>query len=121
MSVHIKKEEKYALVSVDVEKLDGTQSPELKSQFVLLNNEGQRNIILDFSKVKYSDSSGLSAILVAKRLCENLGGVFVIFGVQDYVAKLITISQLDSILNVTPTLKEAEELVYMEEIQGNIN
>ncbi len=121
MSIQSTKKEKYTLVTVDIEKLDGTKSPELKSQFVLLNNEGNKNIILDFSTVKYSDSSGLSAILVAKRLCENLGGTFVIFGLQEYVSKLITISQLDSILNITPTLKEAEELVYMEEIQGNLN
>lgn len=121
MSFTTTKEEKYALVKVDLEKLDGTRSPELKSQFVLLNNEGFKNIVLDFSNVKYSDSSGLSAILVAKRLCENANGVFVIYGIQPSVMKLITISQLDSILNITPTFEEARDLVFMEEISGDIS
>ncbi len=120
MSISTTKHEKYALVKVDLEKLDGTKSPDLKSQFVLLSNEGVKNIVLDLSMVKYSDSSGLSAILVANRLCKNAQGTFVLFGVQPSVMKLITISQLDSILNITNTQSEAEDLVFMNEVSSNL-
>lgn len=121
MNFTVNTHEKYTSVKVELEKVDGTQSPELKSLFVQLNNEGVRNIILDISNVKYSDSSGLSAILVANRLCKSASGSFVLCGVQSTVMKLITISQLDSILNITPTFSEAEDLIFMNELSNNIN
>ncbi len=114
------KSDKYASVKVNLEKLDGTKSPELKTEFVQLSNDGVKNIILDLSLVKYSDSSGLSAILVANRLCKNASGTFVLCAVQPSVMKLITISQLDSILSITNTFSEAEDLVFMDEISNNL-
>jgi anti-anti-sigma factor len=77
----------------------------------VLNAEGVKNIIINMQDTKYCDSSGLSAILVANRLCKNSGGMFVLTNIQDPIKKLIAISQLDSILNITPSVKEAEELL----------
>ena len=65
---------------------------------------------------RYCDSSGLSAILVGNRLCKNSNGTFVICHLNDMVSKLIQISQLESILNITPTQKEAVDFVMMEEV-----
>jgi anti-anti-sigma factor len=93
--------------------LDNTISPLLKSQLVVLNAEGVKNIIINMQDTKYCDSSGLSAILVANRLCKNSGGIFVLSNIQEPIKKLIAISQLDSILNITSTMKEAEELLSM--------
>ena len=73
MKYSVDKKEKYTLLSLDEEKLDTLIAPDLKSEFVSLNTEGVVNVILDLSKVKYVDSSGLSSILVANRLCENSG------------------------------------------------
>ena len=121
MSLAVEKKEKYTLVTIDVEKFDGTVSPDTKSRLVTVNREGEKNIIIDLSKVKYCDSSGLSAVLVGNRLCRDASGTFVICGLQPTVMKLITISQLDSILNITNTLSEAEYFLFMTEIENNIN
>jgi anti-sigma B factor antagonist len=107
----VEKNEKYALVVVNAEKLDSSVSPNLKSQLVVLNAEGFKNIIIDMAATRYCDSSGLSAILVANRLCKNSGGMFVLSTPQENVSKLITISQLDSILNMSPTLKDARDIL----------
>ncbi|MEY3597955.1 MAG: hypothetical protein RL521_377, partial [Bacteroidota bacterium] len=68
----------------------------------------------------YIDSSGLSAILVANRLCRDANGTCVITGLQDAVKKLITLSQLESILKITPTVNEAIDFIYMEEIEREL-
>jgi anti-anti-sigma factor len=107
----VEKNAKYAGIHVKVERLDSSVSPNLKSQLVVLNAEGFRNIIIDVATIKYCDSSGLSAILVANRLCKNSGGTFILSSVQDTVKKLISISQLDSILNIVPSYKDAEEML----------
>jgi anti-sigma B factor antagonist len=95
----------------------GHVSPSLKSELVVLNSEGFKNIIIDLTDTRYCDSSGLSAILVANRLCKNSGGTFVLTGLQRSVMKLISISQLDTILNIAPTVSEAVDLLFMEEIE----
>jgi anti-anti-sigma factor len=111
MNFNITKNDKFTLLDLKVDKLDNTVSPVLKSQLVVLNAEGVKNIIINMQETKYCDSSGLSAILVANRLCKNSGGMFVLTNIQDPIKKLIAISQLDSILNITPSVKEAEELL----------
>jgi anti-sigma B factor antagonist len=121
MSFSIDKKEKHTLISISVEKLDSSLSPALKSQLVITNAEGEKNIIINMEQVKYCDSSGLSAILVANRLCKNAGGIFVLANIQEAVRKLISISQLDSILHITETVPEAEELLEHALIERNEN
>lgn len=117
----IEKKEKHTLVTVCVEKLDSRVSPSLKSELVMINSGGEKNIIIDLCECRYCDSSGLSAILIANRLCMNAKGTFVLTGLQDPVKKLITIAQLDTILNITPTLDEAVQLLFMEEVEKDVD
>lgn len=110
MSFQIEKQDKYTIIRIEAEKLDSNLAPALKSELVVLNTDGVKSIIIDLSRTRYCDSSGLSAILVANRLCKNSNGLFVLTGLQEPVKKLISISQLDTILNITNTLAEAIEL-----------
>ena len=79
-----------------------------------------RNIILDLSAVKYSDSSGLSSLLVGHRLCKNSEGSFIITGLNENITRLITISQLENVLSIVPTVEEAIDIVFMEEIEKEL-
>lgn len=107
----IDKTENYTLIKLQAEKLDSSLSPSLKSELVVLNTDGTKNIIIDLTNTRYCDSSGLSAILVANRLCKNSQGTFVLTGLQEPVKKLISISQLDTILNITTTVSEATDMM----------
>ncbi len=115
------KKEKYALISLKAEKLDSHISPSLKAELVVVNAEGYKNIILDLSETRYCDSSGLSAILVANRLCKNASGSFVLTGLQRSVSKLISISQLDTILNIVPSIEEATDYLAMEDVERSLD
>ena len=111
MNFLIEKNDKYTIIKIKAEKLDTNIAPALKSELVVLNSEGIKNLIIDVTETRYCDSSGLSAILVANRLCKNSGGMFVLTGMQEPVKKLISISQLDSILNIAPALEDAIILI----------
>lgn len=115
MEFNIEKKDGFTQIQVQVEKLDTHIAPNLKSELVLISGNGEKNIILDLSRVKYCDSSGLSAILVANRLCKNANGTFVVCGLNEAVERLITISQLDTVLNITQTLDEAVSMISEEE------
>ena len=68
MKYSVDKQEKYCVIRLHEEKLDSVLAPQLKSELVTLNAEGIENVILDLTEVKYTDSSGLSAILVGNRV-----------------------------------------------------
>jgi len=121
MKFSVDKKEKYVVLSINESKLNAEVSPDLKAQFVVLNSENVKNIVVDMTEVLYCDSSGLSAILVGNRFCRNNSGNFIITGVQDHVKKLISISQLDSILMTIPTVNEAVDYIFMEEIEKQIH
>lgn len=120
MQYSIKKDEKYIKITLEEEKLDAVIAPNLKADLIKFNQEGFKNIILDLSSTKYIDSSGLSSILVGNRICSDEKGCFVLSNLNDHVMKLITISQLQSILNITKTSEEAVDFVFMHELENNI-
>ena len=115
MAFEIRKHGTYTLVEVQAERLDTNNAPDLKSELVVLNNDGEKNIVLDLSKVAYCDSSGLRSVLVANRLCEDAIGTFILCGLQPDVENLIKISMLHTVLLITDTVKEAEELLVKKD------
>jgi anti-anti-sigma factor len=117
----VEKKDRYSVVTPFVEKLDSRVSPELKSELVMINSTGDKNIIVDLVNCKYCDSSGLSAILIGSRLCRDSEGSFILANLQESVKKLVAISQLDTVLTITPTLDEAEQMLMMDEIERGID
>jgi anti-sigma B factor antagonist len=120
MKFTVDKRERYLIFQLLEDRLDTAIAPALKTEFVVLSNEGYRNMIIDLGQVSFVDSSGLGAILIGNRLCKNNKGTFVLTGVQEPVVKLIKISQLDEILNVVGSEEEANDFILMEEVQREI-
>jgi anti-anti-sigma factor len=120
MKFTVDKHEKYVLIKLNENKLNSLISPKLKSELILSNTEGQRNIILDLSNVKYSDSSGLSSLLVGHRICKNSDGIFILTGINENISRLIAISQLENILNIVGSVDEGIDLIFMEEIEKEL-
>lgn len=120
MKYTIDKQEKYSLLSLHEEKLDSSIAPQLKSELITIHAEGIRNIILDLSDVKYTDSSGLSALLVGNRVIQEDNGIFILSGLTEHTMKLIKISQLESVLNILPTVEEAIDAVFMYELENDL-
>ncbi len=121
MNLTIDRQEKYALLKIQEAKLTSAVAPELKAEIVLLHHDHFKNMIFDLSDVQYCDSSGLSALLVGFRMCRDYNGTFVLTGVQEHVKKLISISQLDSMLHQVPTVNEAVDLIFMEEVEKQLH
>jgi len=120
MKYSIDKNEQYSILKLQEEKLDSPLSPALKSEFVTLNAEGIKNIIIDLADVKYVDSSGLSALLVGNRIYNEDGGIFILASLNDHVMKLIRISQLNNVLNLLPTVEEAIDAIFLKEIERDL-
>lgn len=120
MKYTIDKSEKYCVMKLHETKLDSTVAPSLKSELLTLHAEGIQNIILDLEEVKYTDSSGLSALLVGNRILQEDGGIFILIKLSDHANKLVKISQLDSVLTILNTLEEAVDAVFLHEIENGL-
>lgn len=122
MKFTIDKHEKYILFKLDESRLDRDISPKLKTELILINTEGLRNIILDLSAVESAyESSDLSSLLVGQRLCEKAGGVFIVVGLNQQLVNLLSVSQLEHVLIILPTVEEAIDFIFMEEIEKELN
>ncbi len=120
MKYTIDKKDKYCVFKLNEPKLDSTLAPALKTELITLNAEGVRSIILDLSEVNYTDSSGLSSLLVGNRTYQQDGGIFVLAALSEHTMKLIKISQLDGVLNIMPTIEEAEDAVLLHNIENDL-
>jgi anti-sigma B factor antagonist len=60
-------------------------------------------------------------LLTGFRLCRDTGGSFILTCLQDHVRKLIAISQLDNMLSIVPTVNEAIDFIFMDEIEKQLH
>ena len=111
MNFVVTEHKQYSIVKSNVEKLDASNASDLKDELIKLNKKGTNSIVIDLSATKYCDSSGLSAILVANRLCKDTNGKFALVGLQPNVTKMIAISQLDKVLSIVSTLEEVDAIM----------
>jgi len=121
MKFSVDKHEKYVAIRLDEVRLTADNTPGLKSEFILLNAEGYCNIILDLSMVNdCADSQDLSCLLVGDRLCKKANGLFIVTGITACISKLLEMSSIDQSLNIVSNLDEAEDLIFMEEIEKEL-
>ena len=113
MKFQVNQDSNTAVIQVMVEKLDASNASELKSELLILNKNGVNSMVLDLTKTRYCDSSGLSSILTANRLCKETNGTFVLAGLQKNVMDMIRIAQLDRVLNITETVSQAQDLINL--------
>ena len=120
MKFVIDKKEFYLIFELQTEKLMSANAPLLKSELAIIGVEGYRNLILDLKNVTLVDSSGLSSILLANRMCNDADGILVLCNLNSQVKSLIKISQLEDVLSIFGTLEEAEEFVKIQELDREI-
>ena len=111
MDFTVSQENNTTIIQTNVDRLNASNASELKAELVVLSKKSINNIIIDMSKTKYCDSSGLSAILIANRICKDTNGHFALCGLQTNVQKLIQIAQLDKVLTIAQDQKQALEVI----------
>ena len=120
MELKIEKNEKYVIVKLLDKALDKTNSNELSSRLIALNKEGVKNIILDMSNIFNCDSSGIRTLEEAKKMCEKANASFVICGIDKDIRAVFKLVDLDKVVSICPTIDEAKDLIFMEELERDL-
>ncbi|MCK6600257.1 MAG: STAS domain-containing protein [Bacteroidetes bacterium] len=123
MKFELDKRDTLAIFKLKEHRLDSTISPAVKGEFVtLLSADGIQNMLVDMTEVSFCDSSGLSCLLVAHRICNNNGGLFGLVGCQPAVEKLIGISHLDRVIQMYDNIEDAvvDFEIQMEDLEDEL-
>jgi len=121
MEYNLRKEDKFCIFTPLEKNLNRSISADLKAEFVFLQNEGVKNLLIDLSNVEFIDSDGLSSLLMARRNFTEQRGTFVIMGdLQASVQTMFKISKLSEVMNIISSEEEAIEFVFMEELEREI-
>ena len=89
--------------------LDSEISAQVKAELLILCQPDIEALIFDLSNVKYVDSTGLGALLLANRQLREYETPIVLVGVQEMVMKMLNISQLENIFEYCNSVDEALE------------
>ena len=96
-----------ATVKLHEDRLDATNSGDLKGELLILCSSGIDVLFIDLSSVNYCDSTGLSALLLAHREMKSVGGYAILVALTDKVTSMIEIAQLDRVLYIYKSREEA--------------
>ena len=95
-----------AVLSVKGE-VDVYSAPTLSENLTQLLDEGSTTIVVDLTEVAFLDSTGLGALIAARTAADRSGGALPIVCTLDRVLKLFTITGLDGVFAIFPTVDEA--------------
>ena len=106
MRFDTKTEERLRIVSVQDPRIDAAVAIEFKDAMRVETDSGPDLVILDLSNVEFIDSSGLGAIVAAMK---NMGQArkLALAGLTPNVEWVFTLTRMDSVFNVFPTLQGA--------------
>ncbi|AEL26590.1 STAS domain-containing protein [Cyclobacterium marinum] len=69
--------------------------------------DGVKNCIIDLSEVRYISSSGIGVLITVLTKMRNADGEVFLASPSEHVKKLLIITKLNNIFNVSDTLEEA--------------
>jgi anti-sigma B factor antagonist len=88
-------------------EVDVYSAPALKDEITELLQSGVTTLIVDLSGVAFLDSTGLGALVEARAATSDAGGALPLVCSQERILKLFTITGLDGVFTIHPTIGEA--------------
>ena len=96
------------LMLVPIGRIDSSNAPSFER---LINNhidDGESNIIIDFSRLSFISSSGMRVLLIAAKSLRGIAdGKLVLFGMRNSIREIFSISGFDAIIPVVNARADA--------------
>lgn len=107
MNISTRQQDDTLILSIEEERLDAHNSPELREFVLKLLGEGQIRFILDMSGVSFVDSSGLGVLLSGYKNVNLQSGRFCLTGLHPRVQAMFELTRLDQVFEIHASLDEA--------------
>jgi anti-anti-sigma factor len=94
------------VVQVDGQLIVGNRH-ELKDLIQAALDNGERKLLVDFSRTGYIDSSGLGALVSVSKRIREAGGELRLAGLNDDLRSLFELTKLDTLFTISETPEQA--------------
>src|SRR5215211_3081926 len=95
-----------AVLQVEGQLIVGNRQ-ELKELVQAALDQGERRLLIDFSRTGYIDSSGLGALVSISKKIREAGGELRLSGLNDDLRSLFELTKLDTLFAITETPEQA--------------
>ena len=120
MEVKTDTKEKFHVIGVAAPHLSANMTEELCKELQQYLTAHIRNIVLDFKDIKSIDEEGAEYLVRTQQKFYDAGASFVVCGLSPEVEKFLDEKELLELMNITPTVSEAGDIVQMEEIEREL-
>lgn len=96
-----------SIVHMGGELIEKSQGEPLVQEIKALLEKGSRKFVLDFSNLRYMNSSGLGILVTILTKVRNNGGELAVTNLNKKIKELLVITKLNQMFHVTNTLEEA--------------
>jgi anti-sigma B factor antagonist len=97
---------RHLVVTILEERLGADRAPNFKESLARLIEQGHEAFVLDFSQVKFIDSSGLGAILATSKRLGKPQGILVV-GTSESVGSMFRLTRMDRVFPMFRTVEDA--------------
>jgi anti-sigma B factor antagonist len=94
------------VVQVDGQLIVGNRQ-ELKQLVQEAVDNGEKKVLVDFSKAGYIDSSGLGALVSISKKVREQGGELRLSGLNEDLRSLFELTKLDTLFSISDSTKQA--------------
>jgi anti-sigma B factor antagonist len=113
MNFSINMEAGLAIFRLDEPRLDSAIAPQVKAELLIIIQEEIAVLIIDLTAVEFCDSSGISALLLARRQMRERDGDIIVVDRNGKVRSLLEIAKLTDVIPVVAGIDEAR--AYLED------
>ena len=97
-----------AVLQVEGQLIVGNRQ-ELKDLVQTALDQGERRLLIDFSRTGYIDSSGLGALVSISKKIREAGGELRLSGLNEDLRSLFELTKLDTLFQIADTRERALE------------
>jgi anti-sigma B factor antagonist len=102
----IKDQSGVAVLQVEGQLIVGNRQ-ELKDLVQSALDQGERRLLIDFSRTGYIDSSGLGALVSISKRIREAGGELRLSGLNEDLRSLFELTKLDTLFGIADTPQQA--------------
>ena len=106
MEIPVEKTDSVTIAVIPVDELDASNAGEFKRDIAPVLDSDSR-VVMDFSRLRFIDSSGLGAVLSCLRQLSAKGGDLKLCGMTKQVRSTFELVRMHRVFDIFPTREEA--------------
>jgi anti-anti-sigma regulatory factor len=120
MDFKIDTRDTFSVITPESENITVNMTDDLRSTFEKMRQSGSQNFIVDLQNCKTIDDDALQSLVDMHEECYSMGRSLVFTGVKGKVLASLKVSETDTLLNVTPKMIEAIDIISMEILERDL-